>query len=299
MTKHPWKPHGLALLLFLVKAGSAAPAPSHYKVTGAGLVYSGVYEERREPELYYKKLGDGWDDRLGHRFLYKGSQHGDTWIIGRGKTLSTAKAEYRAPAVEGRPPADQWWTSIEDGSREGKEVGNLMPEIRVVGVETETARFLYGEELETCQYNVTGAGFPLNGVYEERREPELHYYNKFPGSRSYLYKGSQHGNTWILGRGETLSRATAIYRAPAVEGRPPADQWSRVGDKSREGKEEGLPEPGIKVVGVETKMETELETELETEKDTELETNNCLAPQPILKSISLAILVLTVINILC
>ena len=88
-----------------------------------------------------------------------------------------------------------------------------------------------------------------------------------------------------------LSTAKALHRAPAVEGRPPADQWSRVGDGSREGKEEGDPKPEIKVVGVETKMETKMETELET--------NNCFAPQPILKSISLAILVLTVINILC
>jgi len=176
-----------------------------------------------------------------------------------------------------------------------------MPEIRVVGVETETARFLYGEELETnnCQYNVTGAG-SHNGVYEEKREPELHYQSlSDDGFYNFLYKGSQHDNTWIIGSGWTLPTAEAFYRAPAVEGRPPADQWSRVWDKSREGKEEGLPEPGIKVVGVETKIETELETEPETELDTELETNNCFAPQPILKSISLAILVLTVINILC
>ena len=170
MTKHHLKPHGLALFLFLVKAGSAAPAPSQYNVTGA-LSYNGVYQEVREPELHYKKLGGA--DNLGlDSFLYKGSQHGDTWIIGFGKTLSVARAHYRAPAVEGRPPVDQWGFVV-DGSREGREKGN--------------------------------------------------------------------------------------------------------------------PKPEIKVVGVETKMETELESEPET--------NNCFAPQPILKSISLAILVLTVINI--
>merc|ERR1712107_47646 len=107
------------------------------------------------------------------------------------------------------------------------------------------------------------------------------------GLDSFLYKGSQHANTWIIGWGKTLSVARAYYRAPAVEGRPPASQWGFVVDGSREGREKGNPKPEVKVVGVETKM------------DTELETNNCFAPQPILKSISLVILVLTVINILC
>ena len=134
-------------------------------------------------------------------------------------------------------------------------------------------------------YVVTGAG-SSNGVYEEKREPEVHYKQLGEAGRNewyrFLYKGSQHGNTWILGRGDTLSTAKAFYRAPAVEGRPPADQWSRVWDsRIREGKEEGDLRPKMRVVGVET----------------ELETNNCFAPQPILKSISLAILVLTVINI--
>ena len=103
------------------------------------------------------------------------------------------------------------------------------------------------------------------------------------GLDSFLYKGSQHANTWIIGWGKTLSVARAYYRAPAVEGRPPADQWSWVSDgsRSREGQEEGSPRPKIRVVGV------------------ELEKNNCFTPEPILKSISLAILVLTVINILC
>jgi len=145
MTKHPWKPHGLALFLFLVKAGSAAPAPSHYKVTGATSYYNGVYEERREPELYYILLGGGDGSRPSvssdgnYYFLYKGSQHGDTWILGWGKTLSTAKAAFRAPAVEGRPPADQWsWVCCESRElREGKEEGDPWPDMRVVGVEME------------------------------------------------------------------------------------------------------------------------------------------------------------------
>ena len=98
----------------------------------------------------------------------------------------------------------------------------------------------------------------------------------------YWYKGKQHGlyghhGTWILGIGRTLSTAYAWYRAPAYSDKiVPADQWNAVRDYSREGKKTGDPAPEIKV-----------------------STNNCFTPQPILNSISLAFLVLTVINILC
>ena len=44
----------VVLLLFLVKAALATP--SIYVVTGTGGgLYDGVYEEKREPELHYKK----------------------------------------------------------------------------------------------------------------------------------------------------------------------------------------------------------------------------------------------------
>ena len=132
-------------------------------------------------------------------------------------------------------------------------------------------------------YVVTGAG-SYNGVYEEKREPELHY-KKLGGAvydenYALLYKGKQHGlyghhGTWILGIGRTLSTAYAWYRAPAYSDKiVPADQWNAVRDYSREGKKTGDPAPEIKV-----------------------STNNCFTPQPILNSISLAFLVLTVINI--
>ena len=115
------KPFVLVMILFLARR-IAAGSRTVYVVTGACCDYNGVYEAKRVKELHYKKLGEA--DYRGHLFLYKGSQHGNTWILGQGRTLSTAKAYYRAPAVEGRPPADQW-SEVWDESREGKEEGQL------------------------------------------------------------------------------------------------------------------------------------------------------------------------------
>ena len=102
-------------------------------------------------------------------------------------------------------------------------------------------------------YLVNGAA---GGVYEEKREPELHYKRiGSDGHYRFLYTDSRRPQTWILGHGETLSTAYAVYRAPARDGRPAVTQWSYVwGDmyRSREGKEEGDPESSLRVVGVET-----------------------------------------------
>ena len=95
--------------------------------------YDGVYEERREPELHYKKLGEA-DSDGDYRFLYTDSRRPQTWIIGKGKTLSTAKADYRAPARAGRPALTQWSEVYDDG-RELRE-GKPKPSLRVAGVET-------------------------------------------------------------------------------------------------------------------------------------------------------------------
>ena len=98
----------------------------------------------------------------------------------------------------------------------------------------------------------------INGVYEEVKEPELHYkdyWSGFPGHYYFLYTDSRRPQTWILGHGKTLSTAYAVFRAPARDGRPAVTQWSYVwGDmyRSREGKEQGDPEPSLRVVGVET-----------------------------------------------
>ena len=127
----------VVLLLFLMKAALATS--SLFVVTGLGLDIAEVFEEKMEPELHYKRLG------LAHGhywFLYTDSRRPQTWIIGHGKTLSTARADYRAPARAGRPALTQWsW--VVDGSREGKEEGDPRPSIRVMGVETNVT----GEEL--------------------------------------------------------------------------------------------------------------------------------------------------------
>ena len=109
----------VVLLPFLMK--SALTTPSFYVVTSTGWRFDGVYEETREPELHYKKLGEV-DSDGNYWFLYTDSRRPQTWILGYGKTLATVKARYRAPAREGRPGITQW-RSVWDGSREGREVG--------------------------------------------------------------------------------------------------------------------------------------------------------------------------------
>ena len=91
MRTHCWQSSVLVVILFLARriAGGATV----YVVTGAGSLFNGVYEEKREPELHYKKLVEA--NSYGYYdFLYKGSQHGNTWILGYGDTLSAALAQY-------------------------------------------------------------------------------------------------------------------------------------------------------------------------------------------------------------
>ena len=109
---------GLPAFLLFLRIQSATP--TFYVVTEfAGI--NGVYEEEKKPELHYKTVLQA--DRSGnYYFLYTDSRRPQTWIIGKGETLSTAVASYRAPAREGRPGITQW-RSVWDGSREGREVG--------------------------------------------------------------------------------------------------------------------------------------------------------------------------------
>ena len=135
----------VVLLLFLIRAAFTTPSiyfVSHY--SSDSYIYTGVYEEKREPELHYKKLGEP-DWRGDYWFLYTDSRRPQTWIIGFGKTFSTVQARYRAPARAGRPAVTQW-SYVHDGSREGEEKGSsdYEPFVRVVGVER---RNITGEEL--------------------------------------------------------------------------------------------------------------------------------------------------------
>ena len=154
MTKH----RQLCLAVFLLFLGSVASVvPSLHVVTGTNS-YNGVYQERREPELHFKRLGEA--DQYGDPgdFLYTDNRRPNTWILGRGDNVTTAQAMYRAPAVDGRPAITGWsyvWDGEwgeRDGSRVGREEeGSPVPLIRVVGVETN----ITGEEL-TDQWNKAG-----------------------------------------------------------------------------------------------------------------------------------------------
>ena len=138
MTKH----RQLCLAVLLLFLGSVASVvPSLHVVTGYDPVFFGIYEERREPELHFKRLGEAGQDG-DYRFLYTDSRRPNTWILGSGRNVATAQAYFRAPAVDGRP-AITGWSDVWDRSREGREEGDPEPDVRVVGVETK----ITGEEL--------------------------------------------------------------------------------------------------------------------------------------------------------
>ena len=115
MTNRQWQ---LFLLIAVLSLGRAASAAlSIYRVKGTyKSIYDGGYVENREPELHYKRVAeaDYW-----RRFLYTDSRRPNTWILGWGKTLSTAQAQYRAPAVDGRPPDTGWSYVLEQGGEGG------------------------------------------------------------------------------------------------------------------------------------------------------------------------------------
>ena len=68
------------LLLFLMK--TALAAPSVYVVSESLYgEYDGVYEEKREPELHYKKLGEA-DKYYGGHFKFIYTDYRKLMIIG-------------------------------------------------------------------------------------------------------------------------------------------------------------------------------------------------------------------------
>ena len=112
----------LSLAVLLLFLGSATTVvPSLHVVTGPSSSFNGVYQERREPQLHFKRLGEAaW---CGDIFLYTDNRRPNTWILGQGWNVTTARASYRAPAVDGRPPITGW-SYVDDESREGKEEGD-------------------------------------------------------------------------------------------------------------------------------------------------------------------------------
>ena len=178
----------MRVILLLLPVKAVLAAPSVYVVTDRWGV-DWVYKEKREPELHYKRLGQAiWNGE--HHFLYTDSRRPQTWILGRGKTLSTAYAEYRAPAREGRPGATHWswvWdgTKNESGSREGmKEKGHPQPSVRVFGVGMnitgeELVKQLEeeGEEIDTEEYII------CNSTWKE--EWQRRFISKCPDGQLY------------------------------------------------------------------------------------------------------------------
>ena len=167
MTNRQWQ---LFLLIAVLSLGRAASAAlSIYRVKGTyKSIYDGGYVENRQPELHYKRLGEA-DSKGNYRFLYTDSRRPNTWILGWGKTLSTAEAWFRAPAVEGRPPATGWSWVWGYWSREGKEVGDPRPKIRVVGVgETNITSEEFERQLEGGEEIVSEKYIICNSTNETR-----------------------------------------------------------------------------------------------------------------------------------
>ena len=92
---------GVFLLLFLLSIALAASLPSVYVVEesdgGWWFDYDGIYEERSNPKLHYKRIGGPGRDG-DYRFLYTEPDHPDTWSFGKGKDLSDVTTIFRAPA---------------------------------------------------------------------------------------------------------------------------------------------------------------------------------------------------------
>ena len=114
MTKH--RQLCLAVLLLFLRS-VASVVPSLHVVTGAHSS-DGMYEERREPELHFQRLGEA--DKWGDRFLYTDNRRPNTWILGQGWNVATAGALFRAPALTDGRPAITGWSRVGDGSRRGE-----------------------------------------------------------------------------------------------------------------------------------------------------------------------------------
>ena len=84
------------------------------------------------------------------------SRRPQTWILGRGKTLSTTWAEYRAPAKAGKPAVTQW-SRVWDGTREGKEdlIDQVEPFLIVARVETNNTGEMVANQLQEGEDFVT------------------------------------------------------------------------------------------------------------------------------------------------
>jgi len=90
---------GVFLLIFLVRTALVAASPSGYLVeVPSG--FGGIYEEKSDPRLHYKKIGEP-DRQNRHFFLYKDLNHSNTWTLGFGKDFSTVQPYGERQPVQG------------------------------------------------------------------------------------------------------------------------------------------------------------------------------------------------------
>ena len=118
------------LLLLSGVTGLLGKSPVHYVVTGGFKGnYDGLYEERRQPVLHYKKMGK--PDQNGKLwFLYTDKSFPPTWIIGQGNNVLSAKAYFRSTLKAEEAPVSDW-LHVADGSQMGEEEGYASPGVRV------------------------------------------------------------------------------------------------------------------------------------------------------------------------
>ena len=118
----------------------------------------GLYaEEGHGSTKHYKRLG-GADINGDYFYLYRGTERRGTWVLGVGKNFETRRADYRAPAgsAAGQPPPLSGWQYVYDGrSKDGRESGRDVPNMRVTRLqldEKETAAGVFerggGETVE-------------------------------------------------------------------------------------------------------------------------------------------------------
>ena len=117
------------LLLLSVVTAVLGKSPVYVVTGGFKGNYDGLYEERRQPVLHYKKMGK--PDQNGKLwFLYTDKSFPPTWMIGQGNNVLSAKAYFRSTLrAEVAPVSD--WLHVADGSQMGEEVGWASPGVRV------------------------------------------------------------------------------------------------------------------------------------------------------------------------
>ena len=144
-------PRGLAAFLFFLALSSTVRARKVEVVVveGACCGFDGLYaEEGHGSTKHYKRLG-GATFLGNYYYLYRGTERRGTWVLGRGKSIETRRAWFRAPAGSAAnqpPPLSGWQGVCCDLSKDGSESGSDDPNMRVTRLqldEKETAASVF------------------------------------------------------------------------------------------------------------------------------------------------------------